>query len=232
MTEELLALQAADTERDQVAHRLSTLPELEAAALARKGLATWERVRNEGAARLEVLAATIDQTESETDQLDQQRTRLEGQLRTVIAPREAEALQHEIATLNERRGELDDLGLAALEEHAEVDARLLNHAAEETERRTAVEVAERELAEAQSGLETEIEQLDLRIAQLRTVLPDPILQRYDRLRIQLGTAVAQLIGSDCVGCPSNLSPGEVEVIKAAPADEPVDCPQCGRLVVR
>jgi predicted nucleic acid-binding Zn-ribbon protein len=72
----------------------------------------------------------------------------------------------------------------------------------------------------------------LRIAQLRTVLPDPILQRYDRLRIQLGTAVAQLVGSDCVGCPSNLSPGEVEVIKAAPADEPVDCPQCGRLVVR
>lgn len=232
MIDGLLDLQAADTERDQVAHRLATLPELDNAEAARDGLTTWERVRSDLATRLDALAATIDRTESETDQLDQQRTRLEAQLRTVIAPREAEALQHEIAILTERRSELDDLGLAALEEHADVDGQLTSHVAEEAARRTAVEVAERELSAAAGLLQAEIDQLDQRITGLRAGLSDSILQRYDRLRIQLGTAVAQLVGSDCVGCPSTLSPGEVEIIKAAPADEPVDCPQCGRLVVR
>jgi predicted dithiol-disulfide oxidoreductase (DUF899 family) len=42
-------------------------------------------------------------------------------LKTVIAPREAEALMHEIAVLNERREALDDGELSALEEQAETE---------------------------------------------------------------------------------------------------------------
>jgi uncharacterized protein len=59
-----------------------------------------------------------------------------------------------------------------------------------------------------------------------------MLARYDRLRGQLGVAVARLVGHRCDGCHLDLSPGEVDIVKDAPADELAECPQCNRLLVR
>ncbi len=58
--------------------------------------------------------------ERDGDALTAQRSRLEAQLRTVVAPREAEALMHELETIGHRRDELDDQELAYLEEQSEL----------------------------------------------------------------------------------------------------------------
>lgn len=227
----LLELQDVDTAADQLAHRRAHLVELAAAQRARDEIVEWETTRVRLRARLDELSGDIESAESAAADIDRQRERLENQLRTVIAPREAEALQHEIAVLAQRRDELDDRELAALEEQSNVDDALVAHVARESELRSQLAAAAAALDAAQADLDHEQAELDERRRPLRDQLDEATLARYDRLRSQLGVAVARLNGRRCEGCHLDLSPAEVDDIKAATATLPT-CPQCGRLLVR
>jgi uncharacterized protein len=231
-TDTLVELQAADTATDQLNHRSATLPELGVARQARADLLAWERRSHELRERLDVLTTEIETAEHESEDIDRHRTRLEAQLRTVIAPREAEALQHEIATLEQRRSEIDDRELAALEEQAALDDTLVTLAANESSLREQVESADAGLAVAQADIAAELAALDQRRTQLRAELDPGLLSRYDRLRSQLGVAVARLVGARCEGCHLDMSPAELDAVKRSPADELAECPQCNRMLVR
>jgi uncharacterized protein len=232
LIDQLLELQSIDTAADQLRHRAVNLPELASAQHARKALLSWESTRMVLRSRLDELGGEIETAEQESAEIDRHRTRLQAQLRTVIAPREAEALQHEIATLEERRSGLDDRELAALEEQADVDDTLVAHVAQESSLREAVESADAALAVVHADIERELTELEQRRIDARAVLDGQILARYDRLRDHHGVAVARLVGHRCDGCHLDLSPAEVDIVKAAPAGEPAACPQCDRMLVR
>jgi hypothetical protein len=232
MTEELLALQAVDTTADQLTHRRSHLPELAAAIAARSARADWDRRRDEIGRLLDELTAEIESAESDSGAIDRHRDRLNAQLRTVIAPREAEALQHEIKTLSDRRSELDDRELSALEQQAALDDERAAHLLLESAVDDVLESAEAALAIAIAEIDNELTQLGQRRTELRDGLPAHLLTRYDGLRAQLGVAIARLVGSRCDGCHLDLSAAEVDAIKAVDRGELADCPQCGRLLVR
>jgi uncharacterized protein len=231
-TDALVELQAADTAADQLNHRSANLPELAVARQARADLLAWERRCSELRERLDVLTTDIEAAEHDSEDIDRHRTRLEAQLRTVIAPREAEALQHEIATLERRRSEIDDRELAALEEQSEIDDALVDLASRESSLREQVDVADAGLAVAQADIAAELAALDQRRAQLRGDLDTGVLSRYDRLRSQLGVAVARLVGHRCEGCHLDMSPAELDAVKRVPAGELAECPQCNRMLVR
>jgi uncharacterized protein len=231
-TDALVELQAADTAADQLNHRSANLPELAAARQARADLLAWERRCSELRERLDVLTTDIEVAEHDSEDIDRHRTRLEAQLRTVIAPREAEALQHEIATLERRRSEIDDRELAALEEQSEIDDALVDLASSESSLREQVDAADTGLAAAQADIAAELAALDQRRAQLRGDLDTGVLSRYDRLRSQLGVAVARLVGHRCEGCHLDMSPAELDAVKRVPAGELAECPQCNRMLVR
>ena len=231
MTEALVDLQAVDTDRDRLRHRLDSLPEIAAVDRAEADHHEWQRNDAVERARRIELEETVATVEAENHEIDQHRMRLESQMKTVIAPREAEALQREIATLSERRNELDDVELAALEELATVEDRLVALADGEGPIIAALDGARTRLAAARTELLADLALLDERADGLRAMIEPTWLTRYDHLRAQLGTAVATLVGNDCVGCPSTLSPGEVDIIRNSPPGIPADCPQCGRLVI-
>lgn len=231
MTEALVDLQAVDTDRDRLRHRLDSLPEIAAVDRAEADHHEWQLDDAAGRARRIELEETVATVEAENHEIDDHRTRLEAQMKTIIAPREAEALQREIATLMQRRSELDDVELAALEELASVEDRLADLADREAPIIAALDEARTRLAAARAELLAELAVLDERADGLRAMIEPTWLTRYDHLRAQLGTAVATLVGNDCVGCPSTLSPGEVDIIKRSPPGVPADCPQCGRLVI-
>jgi predicted nucleic acid-binding Zn-ribbon protein len=232
MLQHLVALQDLDTARDRLMHRLDHLEEMVVATAAREQLMAWEQTAVSYRQRHGELQASIAETEEESARIDAQRARLDGQLRQAIAVREAEALQHEIAELIRRRSELDDIGLAALEELAEVESEMSDHAGTEESLRRALEESDQGLELAQSDLRAEVERLDSEREALRSGIEASWLQNYDRLRSQLGVVVVRLEGAECVGCPFQLSPGELQAVRDAPADSPVDCPQCGRLIVK
>ena len=232
MTHPILELQAADTLANQLRHRRDRLPEQEQLAEARSRHADWERRRDVLRRRLAELESVISRAESESHEIDVQRTRLEKQLKSVFSPREAEALMHEIALLNERRGGLDDAELSALEEQADIDDDLTAHAEAEDGLTSAVAVAEEAAAQAAAHIDTELADIESRHEALRAAVDAGLLEKYDQLRGHHVVAAAALHGNRCEGCYLDLSAVELDEVRAAARDGGLaDCPHCGRLLV-
>ena len=232
MTHPILELQSADTLADQLRHRREHLPEQDEAAAARARHADWERRRDGLQRRLAELEGVIARSESDSHAIDLDRARLEKQLKTVISPREAEALMHEIALLNERRGALDDAELTALEEQAEIDDDLTAHSSTEDGLLSAVAVAEETAAQAAAQIDAQLADIDSRHDELRAAVDPALLKRYDQVRTQQMVAVAALHGSRCEGCYLDLSAAEIDEVRAAARSGGLaDCPQCGRMLV-
>lgn len=216
---------------DQLAHRREQLSEREQVQAARNALVRWDQARTVMRKRLDELEATIDGEEAESHKIDEHRTRLEAQLKTVIAPREAEALQREIGTLVRRRSELDDAELAALEEQSRIDDDLAAHLRLEESLRDALITSDTALVAAEADIDGELVRIADRLGGLRAQVDNGVLKRYDRLREHHMVAASTLSGSRCEGCHLDLSAAEVDDVKdAAAAGGIADCPQCGRML--
>lgn len=233
MTAPLLELQAADTMADQLRHRRGNLPERDQLQATKNDLIRWDQSLQTIRKRLAELDEQIERSEERSQQIDRKKEQLQQKLRTVIAPREAEALQAEIATLDRERGELDDAELEALEEQSRLDDELQGLLAQEETLRTAFLGADAALSAAQSDIDGELERIGERLQGLRDAVDAAVLARYDRLRKQHVVAAANLSGSRCDGCHLDLSAAEVDEVRAvaATAGGIADCPQCGRLLV-
>lgn len=229
----VLRLQTLDLEIDWLTRTIVTPPERAAHDAAQQVVADID-------AALYRIAQTRAQAETEVAQaeaaaagIDQHAARLHKQLRNVVVVREAEALQHELATLAQRRSELDDVGLVALELLDELDSEqvaLEMQAPGERDVRAhtgaVLEQARAELTARQNECRLERERV------LGELSPD-VVTRYEELRRHLGgIGAAALEGARCGGCRLDLARGEVEALRSAPADELVDCPSCGRILVR
>lgn len=233
MTAPVLELQAAETMADQLRHRRNNLPEREQLQAAKNDLIRWDQSIQMIRKRLDELGTEIDEAEQRSHAIDAKKTRLQAQLKTIIAPREAEALQTEIAGLDRERGELDDIELAALEEQSRLDDELQSLLAQEQALRDTFLGADAVLSAAQADIDGELARIDQRLQGLRDAVAPNVLKRYDRLRQNHVVAAAALAGSRCDGCHLDLSAAEVDEVRAsaATADGLSDCPHCGRLLV-
>ncbi len=233
MTHPILELQAADTMADQLRHRREHLNEREQVQAAKNALVRWNQARTVMRKRLDELDEIIEAAEHESHEIDTHRERLQAQLKTIISPREAEALQSEIGTLNGRRSALDDAELAALEEQTRLEDELAAVLGEEETLRDTYLSADAALSNAQADIDGELRRIDERLTGLRAEVDKKMLRRYDRLRQQHVVAAATLSGSRCEGCHLDLSAAEVDVLRdeAAETGGVADCPQCGRLIV-
>jgi len=233
MTAPILELQAADTMADQLRHRRGSLPEREQLQATKNDLIRWDQSLQTIRKRLAELDEQIERLEERSTQIDRKKEKLQQQLRTVIAPREAEALQAEIATLDAERSELDDAELAALEEQARLDDELQGLLGQEETLRDAFLGADAALSAAQADIDGELERITERLDGLRSAVDAKVLQRYDALRQHHVVAAGGLSGSRCDGCHLDLSAAEIDEVRstAARADGIADCPHCGRLLV-
>ena len=232
MTHPILELQAADTMADQLRHRREHLAEREQVQALQAEYVRWDQARRVMRKRLEELEAIIAKSEKSTHEIDTHLARLAKQMKTVIAPREAEALQHEIDNLKLQRDQLDDAELAALEDQARIDDEMTAHAALEDAMREELMAAGAAMSSAEADIDGELERIASRLGGLRDQVDPKLLKRYDRIRGQHMVAAASLAGSRCEGCHLDLSAHEVdEVNDAIKAGGLADCPQCGRLLV-
>lgn len=228
----LLAVQRIDTEKDQLLNRRDRLAERDQLHTASEQLRTWERHRTTMRNRLDELTAVIEKAEADAAEIAAHRARFEAQMKTVIAPREAEALMHEMATLDEQVDALDTTELEALEEQSDVDDRLTAHLSAEGALRDSVSVADGVLERVTTEIDRELDDLAARRSAARSELADAVLARYDRVRASSGVAVAKLVGHRCDGCHLDLSAAEVDDVKeeAMASDGVADCPNCGRML--
>ncbi len=229
---EVLAVQGLDIAIEQANHRLTHLPEIERRRECMDSVAALEREIAELDRRTADAASVLAASEREATEIEAKIRRLESQLKTVIAPREAEALQHEIATLNSARGECDERGLVALEVAEQAGSERVKKEGELATGRAALEVALSELRIAQEVIQTEISQLASRRTATASVAPAQLLAKYETRRKQSNrVAIAELIGPACGGCHLDLSQAERDQLRRLLDDEIPECPHCGCMLV-
>ena len=229
----LYELQKVDTAIEQAKVALEKLPERTHHAQALSDLAHVRATRDNLRREQSTMEAELADIEKKSVEIDAHRAKLERQMKTIIAPREAEALQHEMQTLAAERNELDDRGLLLLESSASADEDVRKLV--DTESR-AVEVeatTAHALTQAAAAKSDEITVLLVRRAEVVLPIAEPDVATYDRLRASYkGIAVAIIQHGVCGGCHMDISVSELDIMKRLPSDQVAECPNCNRLIVR
>lgn len=228
----LLAVQLLDNELEQLEQRRKRVPERARVAEAKAAHGAHVAERERLQAIVDAASAAIEQAEREGAELDKKKARLEAQLKTVIAPREAEALMHEIAIIDGHHGELDDRELEAMEQQGDAEVALAALANAEPALLDAVALAEADLDAVLATMSADETDLRARRAEAGGALDDADRAAYaDAAKRHGGVGFARLERHTCTGCHVDLSQVEYERVVAATSGELPDCPHCGRYLV-
>ena len=229
---DLLAVQTTDIAISQAKHRVSHLQETIDRDAAKIALAAIDA--QIALCDTEIVAANAEITKVDrfSHEHDDKLIKLNKQLKTVIAPREAEALQHEIATVTTERSALDDreLELMGVVESGEM---------KKSELAPLQAIAKSTLAAATMALSSAKQKIDAEIAALTEqrsaqalVVPKSLMSTYEAKRKHRPDgAVCRLNGPTCGSCHLDISQGEINSMRAMPEDEFAECPHCGSFIV-
>ncbi|MCA1824553.1 MAG: C4-type zinc ribbon domain-containing protein [Frankia sp.] len=231
----LLELQHLDSAIDRLAQRRRTLPELAEIAAAD--------------ARLAELRSEVVTAQTEADDIAREQRKLENdveQVRTRVTrdrerldagkvnnPRELENLQHEMASLGRRQGDLEDQVLEKMLAREDAQGRADALTAEATELTATRDAAVLRRDAAFAEIDAETAQHAAARGEIAPQLPDDLLALYEKIRVgNGGVGAAPLNRGRCEGCMLTISPIDLENIRHAPDDEVVRCEECRRILVR
>ncbi len=230
----LLAVQAHDTVLDQLRHRIEAMPE-------RAALDTVERAYAAVASELALVRAQVDELAARQGALEEQiataaarRHELERRMHSgePFAPRDLEAMDHEVGQLAIRQSQLEDDELALLEEEDPLDTELAGHEVRAGELEAERRRLQAAVADSEVELRAAIDAESTQRAERAAGLPPELAERYERLRAHLGgVGAARLVGDRCDGCHLTLPSVDVERIRHLPPDELATCTQCDRILV-
>lgn len=231
----LLDLQAIDSRRDALDQQWRDHPGV--AALADLEQRDVDLAGEQRLVEKEVQEAQqrVQQAEREAEQIrtKQQRDQKRLDAGSVSSPRELESLQHEIATLQAKLEQVEDVELEAMErlEHAEGRLGDLTQARAELDAQR--QTVRTQLDAARQTIDAERDELAVDRAELVAVLPEDLLARYERSRsTHGGVGVGLLRHGRCEGCRLELTPVDLARVRAAAPDELLHCEECGRILVR
>ena len=230
----LLDLQAVDTTLDQLAHRRSTLPEI-------AELASLE-------GRLAALRDDIVRVSTEDSDLGREQSKIETDVELVqtrakrdqsrldsgsASAKELESLQHEIASLGRRQGDLEDQVLEVMEKREEVQGRLVALTSQRDElAQQQTEAVERQSV-AFAAIDGDAAKARDERAMLSASIPEDLLALYEKVRAGSGgTGAAALYRGACQGCRLSLSGQDLATVRDAPSDEVMRCEECRRILIR
>ena len=227
----LLPLQVVDQRIVQLEHRKAQLPER---AVAASSSAALQAARTE-LQRLEKrqgdITGEINRLEVRGKELDVKKAKYEAQLKTVIAVREAEALQHEIAGVAGEHSSLDDAELALLDESETLDKRIAESRAAIPALETAAAQATAALAAAVAAVDAEITAANEEQMRLAAGIDGETLALYSQVRSRMSSAaVAEIVKGACGGCRTSLSVKEQAEMKKVADTSDARCPYCGCLL--
>lgn len=223
----LLELQKIDTALLQLVHRQANLEERKALSNHKATLAAIESENMKASSELVSARSEIASLETANKKCEAQIAKYSQQLKTVIAPREAEALQHEIETVRAERSANDDQELLMLDISEKLEQHLKICAEKIIAQTAVVASASAALDGALKVCKDEKDLLDEKRHVAESAIDERLIKLYDLKRTKRTTpAVADLRGSKCQSCHLDLSVVELSALKKLGADEFAECPNC------
>ena len=175
--------------------------------------------------------AELGRIVSDIGVVDARAARDEQRLAGTSSAKDAQGLEHEIASLARRKSELEDGQLAAMERLEDLETQV--HAQEALIAEVNAEGG-RLSAEGKAAVADADAKLDAATRDRAAVaarIPGDLLARYETLA-QRTPGAGLLQRRTCGGCHMELSGSDLKVISQAGADEIVTCPECGCILVR
>jgi hypothetical protein len=228
----LLELQEIDSAIDRLEARRYQLEGGEEVRVARS---TMEEAEGRlGELRLAVDAISRDQRrfehdiDSMTQKADAEQKRLyDGSIANV---KELEALQHEIANINERRSRAEDELLEMMERREDLDSRIAVADKETAEARARVEEVAGDSMRELERIGNELEERRTARAGLVPEIDEELLELYEELRTQKkGVGAAAIVDGVCQACHEKLSAMELDRLRKT--DGIRRCEYCRRIVI-
>lgn len=228
----LVELQDLDLSIDRLTGRLHVLESENEVREARAQLSQAEA--RLGELRLGIDAVGIEQRRLEGDidslaqKIEAERTRLyDG---SVASPKELQAIESEVEGLRARKSRVEDYLIEQMERREELEGRLPQLEAAETEARTQLEVMERGSASELVAVEADLRAQAETRHRLVPELDPELLELYEELRrSKKGVGAAALVDGVCQGCHQKLSPVYVEGLKRTEGVR--RCEYCRRILV-
>jgi predicted nucleic acid-binding Zn-ribbon protein len=231
----LIDLQELDATLDRLAHRRRTLPEL--AEIARlEGRRTELRDAIVGA---ETELGDLDREQKKAEQdVDQVRTRADRDQKRldsgqVTSAKDLGSLQAEIASLQRRQSDLEEVVLEIMERREEAEGKVNGLRTEQSGAGGEYGAAETRRDEAQQQIDEESGMTSTARTAVAKDVPDDLLALYEKLRGQFGgVGAAKLYRGACQGCHLALNTVDLNRIRAAADDEVIRCEECRRILIR
>jgi len=229
----LLDLAAVDAELTRIAHRRKVLPEqqevqrLEAERTDRKDAAVKVEIQ------LDDLDRDIRKLEGEIDAVRKREVRDRGMLEGGnVGAKQLSELQHELGSLERRRGVLEDELLEVMERREAAEADHQHAGANLSRAEEDLTLAQSRRDDAVADLDVAAQRCDADREQLLAGFPDELLAIYDKQRAQHGVGAALLQARRCGACRIELDRGEIARIAKTDPQVVVRCPECGAILVR
>lgn len=233
--EHLLELQANDTAADQLRHRRANLPERAEITRLETAIAQRRDSLTEPIAQRAALGREQKRLEDEIATVTTKIASVDSQLygSSMTSPKEAQALQADLESLERRKSTLEDEVLEIMEQLEPLDSQIEGEQASILQIEAEIERVRATLVEHETEVDAEAAEVAAARGALVEDVPAELLAEYERLRpLHGGVAVARLSGPTCLGCHISLAAAEVDQLRRQPADAIVHCPDCGCLLVR
>lgn len=177
------------------------------------------------------VAVELSRIESDVAVVTARSARDAARLGASTNAKEAQSLEHEIASLAKRKSDLEDAELQVMErlEQAEAEVTAQETLIAETNAKGARLSAEAKAAVADATARWETAMRDRAV--VAADIPDELLTKYDRLA-QRGVGAGLLQRRICEACRMELSGSDLALIAQTAEDEVVFCPQCSGILVR
>ena len=233
LAEHLVELQRIDTLTDQLRVQRERSPLRVEFSEATARMRSWEQRRDSIRTRIAELESEVEADEQRGAELAAHLDRLERQLKTVIAPREAEALMHEIATFTAQRDDLDIRELEAMEEESTLESDLVAHLADEAPMRAALASADAALAAAVADIDRQVETLAAESGGggRGRSRPTSWPATTEGVRSWVWSCRGSKASSARAATSTCRRPNSTRHGRTRPRRGFTDCPQCGRILV-
>ncbi len=228
---DLLDLQAVDSEIDRLIHERESVPALDDYRRAHADLSKLSDELEAETATLRQVELAVDKTSGELDITEGKLAAEQNRLYAGgLSARDADYLRREVEMLERKKSDMEEEVLELMEKREA-------HAARVEELQAAVAAAEQQKAGHEALITAAWKEIDARLARKEAtkadivpLIPEDLLDTYERLRSQKddGVAVGRLADGVCGACHLRLTPAEQ--LEATRRDPP-RCIHCNAILV-
>lgn len=230
----LLDLQAIDTRLDQIVHARKNLPEHAKLADLKAKAEGLDSLLVRARTELDDIQREVSKADADVHLVRDRAARDQARLDSGTgSAKDLQAIQHELASLNRRQAELEDVELAVMERAEDAESAVSQLDAE----RSTLEGQLTELTEqrdaALADLDSEAARVGAPRADIVAGVGADLVALYEKIRTSSGgLGAAPLRQRRCGGCQLELNNVDMNRFKAAPDDEVLRCEECRRILVR